>query len=388
MPEVIALKYLQSSDLTLFHSIWLRDNQWFRDGQIKQVSKQKAINLNAREFLDGMYPAVRAAAKFGNTRLPLALTIYGPGGAGAHEVARKAVRSPGAKNWRLNGETIHAPDGDPTRYERLVPGDIALLKFSGEPTPQAVTMALLSAGSGDDATIRELMRDMDDTGMVLITPLRLAEALKAAGVPRDRPAWLLAQDEELEDAMERAFEGDPGALDEVKRRRRRAGGGASLEQYLRARAAAEETGRAGEEAVAGWLDNACGHFEWVSGREPLSPFDMLAEGGPLGLELTYLDVKSTKRGFGERFHLSMGEATFAAEADAPYRIVRAYDVGADDAPRVRISDPINAFAGRLLASHDGALPNGVQADGFVVAPDADGLGWGDAIELPGDDEAA
>ena len=380
MPYQIALKRLRRSDLTLFDPIWRRESEWFRLGQIDRVSKQKAINLNAREFLNALYPGLREAAQAGVTRIPLSVTIYGPNGAGAHEIARKAVRSPGSKNWRLNGETIHEPEGETGRYSHLVEGDLALLRFDGEPQPTAVVVALLSAAAGEGEIIRELMNHMDDTGMVLIGPDELAAALDAVGVSREHPVWRLADDADAEAAVERAMEGDAAALDEVSRRRRRAGGGVSLDQWLRARAAAEATGRAGEELVAEWLGRECDECEWVADAEPLSPFDLLASGGPLSDGLTYLDVKATKAGFTTRFIISWGEATFAAEADRPYRIVRVFDADSDT-PVARISDPINEWARDLLEAADGFFPEGVRADGFVVHPEADGLSWGPVITL-------
>lgn len=380
MPDQIALKLLRQSDLTLFDPIWQRENQRFRDGKIDRVSKQKAINLNAREFLDALYPGLREDAQAGLARIPLSVTIYGPSGSGAHEIARKAVRSPRSKNWRLNGETIHEPEGQPGRYSQLVQGDLALLRFDGEPRPTAVVMVLLSAPTGEEEIIRALMPHMDDTGMVLIGPDELAAALDAVGVSREHPVWRLADDADAEAAVERAMEGDATALEEIRRRRRRMGGGVSYEQWIRARAAAEATGRAGEEMVVEWLAQECDDCDWVADAEPLSPFDILAKGGPLGLGLTYLDVKTTKGEFATRFHISMAEVAFAAELDRPYRIVRVFDAYGDP-PRARISEPINAWARTLLEASDGALPVGVCADGFVVHPEADGLAWGPVFGL-------
>lgn len=382
MPDQIALKLLRQSDLTLFDPIWQRDNERFRLGQIDRVSKQKAINLNAREFLDALYPGVREAAQAGLARIPLSVTIYGPSGSGAHEIARKAVRSPRSKNWRLNGETIHEPEGEPGRYSQLVQGDLALLRFDGEPQPTSVVMVLLSSPTGEGEIIRALMPKMDDTGMVLIGPDELAAALDAVGVSREHPVWRLADDADAEAAVERAMEGDTTALEEVRRRRRRAGGGVSYEQWIRSRAAAEATGRAGEEMVVEWLTQECDECEWVAAAEPLSPFDILCEGGPFGPGLTYLDVKTTKGGFATRFHISVGEVVFAAELDRPYRIVRVFDAYGDP-PRAKISEPINAWARSLLEASEGALPEGVCADGFVVDPEADGFGWGSDFALDG-----
>jgi hypothetical protein len=216
---------------------------------------------------------------------------------------------------------------------------------------------------------------MDDTGMVLIGPDKLTAALNAVDVNREHPVWRLADDADAEAIVERAMEGDATALEEARRRRRRTGSGVSHEQWLRARAAAEATGRAGEEMVVEWLTLECNKCEWVAKAEPLSPFDILTEGEPIGPGLTYLDVKTTKGGFATRFHISMGEAAFAAELDRPYRIVRVFDAYGDP-PRARISEPINVWARTLLEASYKALPEGVSADGFVVDPEADGLTWG------------
>jgi hypothetical protein len=138
--------------------------------------------------------------------------------------------------------------------------------------------------------------------------------------------------------------------------------------------------------VADWLGDVCDELDWVSDVEPLSPFDMLAEGGPVGPDLTYLDVKTTKAKFETRFYLSMGEADFAAfKADKPYRIVRVFE--ADSAtPRACISKPINDWARRLLQAGNTTWPAGVSADGFVVSPDAHGLEWGAPFGLSAADD--
>lgn len=246
-------------------------------------------------------------------------------------------------------------------------------------------MAVLSAVAGEAALIRQLMMGMDDTGMILVQPTILADMLTAAALSRQHPVWLLAEDEEVTAALERALEGDPLPLAEIKRRRRRDGGGVSMEQFLKARAAAEATGREGEELVAEWLEEECDAFDWVSKKEPLSPFDMIVHGGPIAPGLNYLDVKSTKDGFSSHFHLSMGDAPFAAEADEPHRIVRVSGLRAGT-PSARVSVPINEFARALLAMHEGAFPEGVLADGFIVSPATVGLRWGGPIDIEVSDD--
>ena len=39
------------------------------------------------------------------------------------------------KNWRLNGEFVRDPEGQSGRYDRLTPGDIAVMEFGGDPAP-------------------------------------------------------------------------------------------------------------------------------------------------------------------------------------------------------------------------------------------------------------
>jgi hypothetical protein len=137
-------------------------------------------------------------------------------------------------------------------------------------------MVLLSAAAGDGAVIRSMMASMDDTGMVLVPPADFVGALEGAAVPEDHLAWHLVADEDSEAAVASAVEGDPEPFRKLRSRRSLAGGGVSLEQFLRARAAAEETGRRGEEFVSDWLGSVCDHLDWVSAKEPLAPFDMLA----------------------------------------------------------------------------------------------------------------
>jgi len=386
MPDDIAIKLLRQSDLTLFDPIWQRENEHLRLGLKDKISKQKAINLNAREFLDKLYPGVRDTALAGTTRIPLALTIYGPNGAGPHEIARKAVRSPGSKNWRLNGETIHDPEGEPGRYSGLREGDLALMRFEGEPQPTGLTIALISADTDQDQLFWELKRWVDGTGMVLLTRAELANTLKSALVPDDNFLWQLAYDEETEGALEQNAEGDDRALSRLRPRRGRVGGGVSLDQWLRARAAAEATGRAGEEMVAKWLSNREISFDWVSMNAPLSPFDMLIDNLELSTAPTYVDVKTTKGGFETRFHLSMGEASFAASCDAnePYRIIRVFDAETPT-PAFRISSPINAWALNFFEVGTASLPAGIYPDGLIVDPHEAGIIWG-PVHLIEDDQ--
>ena len=388
MPDDIALKMLRPSDLTLFDPIWQRENEAFRQGLKTKISKQKAINLNAREFLDGLYPGVRNAALGGLTSIKLSLTIFGPESETPHNITRKAVRSPGSKNWRLNGETIHEPEGEKGRYANLQEGDLALLKFKGEPQPTDVTVALVSPDTAGSDLIPALMQWMDDTGMVLLSPEQLASSLEAARVPSDHFLWRLANDPETEIALEQSVEGDDAALSAIRRRRGRGGGSVSLEQWLKARAGSEATGRAGEELIAAWLQERSDSLDWVSNAEPLAPYDMFVRCPEIDDCATFIDVKTTKGNFETRFHLSHWEARFAASFPAgtePYRIIRVFNLGTS-APAFSISDPINDWARQLISDARSAFPEGVSSDGFVIDPKVAGISWGPVIFIEDEQE--
>src|SRR6185295_7252799 len=107
----VAAKQLSASDLTLFAA------HFHRAGQ---RSKQKAINLNADIFVSGFYPGLRDRT----TETHFGLTIIGPGNAGPYILSRKAVRTAGAKNWRLDGEIVNDPVDQAGRFDRLAEDDI------------------------------------------------------------------------------------------------------------------------------------------------------------------------------------------------------------------------------------------------------------------------
>src|SRR5207247_1725155 len=113
-------------------------------------SKQKAINLNSDVFVDVFYPALKGSYD----EFPIKpLTIIGPGGKPAYALTRKAIRTPGAKNWRLDGEIIHDPTEDPGRFDGLQEDDLAILAFQGATQPDSTTLILVSANQ--DASLHK-----------------------------------------------------------------------------------------------------------------------------------------------------------------------------------------------------------------------------------------
>src|SRR5215213_8433999 len=126
MAERFALKRLTLSDLTFFSS-------HFRE---HPAVRQKAINLNANVFIDAVYPALTDTEQGRAGRIPLDLSIYGPGLAGELNVQRKIVKGAGYKNWRLNGELVDDPER-PDRFNQLSPGDLVIFEFIGDLYPVA-----------------------------------------------------------------------------------------------------------------------------------------------------------------------------------------------------------------------------------------------------------
>ncbi len=93
-----------------------------------------------------------------------------------------------------------------------------------------------------------------------------------------------------------------------------------------------------------------------------------------------IDVKTTKQGADQGFHMSLAEVICAAETAGEYRIYRLHGLS-DDGATLRISEDIREFARKLLDAHNNGMPEGVIADGFSIAADAAGLVWSDPITL-------
>jgi hypothetical protein len=133
----LALKRLTSSDLTYF--------QWHLDNN--PAGKQKAINLSRNVFIDVLYPSLQNMVNYSesNVRIPIDLYIFGPALAGPYHLKRKIIKADSYKNWRLDGETIRSPEGEPERFMVLKPGDIAVMAFEGDLYPRVLHIDFLAA---------------------------------------------------------------------------------------------------------------------------------------------------------------------------------------------------------------------------------------------------
>jgi hypothetical protein len=245
-----AIKKLTQSDLSLF-KIHLK------------LSKQKAINLNSNIFVDCYFPSL--SNSFDNIHLPL--SIIGPGERQQHTLSRKILRSQGSKNWRLNGEFIHNPEEDSTRYNSLCPDDYAVLMFEGAERPTAITMILV--GRNENLQLHNLISDeipfIGKNTMVDISPQKLTEIFESTESSDASINALNCIDLLNNDTVEDVLYGKKQF--ELEQRKTRNFPVLTPEQLQRQIQSAQDTGRFGEEIFRSWLlenDQAEENFKWTS----------------------------------------------------------------------------------------------------------------------------
>lgn len=377
MAERLALKRLAGSDLSFFE--WHFRNKTYGD------HRQKGINLNTDVFVDQFYPQAHALL---GAKWPVLVTLYGPGAAPAFAPPgdhKRPITYNNRKNWRLNGGTIPDDAAIPNRFQQLAPGDLALLRFRGEPAPIEVDVVLIANGVLADAEIHARLDPLVPSGrrtMIPITPAQIEDALRGVVLPADHPFAGLEPDPVEEAAVEEvALGGTPPAI----LRRLRGGRRLSPGEMAEARAEAARVGAEGEELLNGLLstherEGLIRNLDWISQRDAAAPYDFRFEtsrGQPVKL-----DAKSTGGRFERTIHVSAGEMIEAAQPDCRYDIARVYSID-DDGARVRISENIGEFAKRTI---DGlVLPAGVRVDGFSLDPAT--LQWGEEIIIPRPEES-
>lgn len=348
----IALKVLTPADLSFFkfHS---------------KGSNQRALNLTSDLFIQRFYPGLEGS--FGAVAFPL--TVIGPGGRGAHTLSREAQRAEHSKDWRVSGELIHDPDGEPGRYDMLSANDFAVMSFLGRERPETVRLVLVSASAdaGLHAAIGGTLTFFGKRTMLEVPEAMVAEwrATTSEAYPGEHPLDALAIRDTVEDVL---FGLAPTPAGGVPSRRSVAMSPEELRLQL---LAAEETGRRGEELFGSWL-TAQGHaeddFDWVAQTHARSAFDYEVC-SPKWLEdvsQVFVDVKTTRGPFERPVHMSIAELRFAA-VTANYRIARLYEIDGE-APKLRILTGIQSVAARILEGLS-ALPAGVSADSVQLKPE-------------------
>jgi hypothetical protein len=368
VPNKLVLKKLTASDLTFF--------EWqFRN---RNAGNQKAINLNADVLVDRLFPALPELVAAAGGKIPLDLSLFGPGLAGEHNLQRKIVKFGAYKNWRLNGEFIFNPDDGPNRYNILEPGDLALIEFVGGIQPTAANLLLISGGTTDDAPLfAALNAALGATSMRAISQAEVRDAIAAARPSLEHPVHLLVVDAALEDA---ALGGGKGTQALLARRRQRS---VTSEELERARRAAEEMGRLGEALLdshfrtmeaRGLLDT----FTWASAINAVAPYDFQVVHATEGA--SDVDAKSTAGEFERLLHISASELTYMAASEERYDLYRLYEV-TPIAAKLRVARDVRPFARSILACFRG-LPAGVTVDGVSVDPTVLEFGSEELIELP------
>ena len=369
MKRLLALKRLSASDLTFFE-------YHFRQ---TAGAKQKAINVDTNVFIGSMYPSVPELVETG--RIPLDLSIYGPGSAGLHNIQRKIIKQ--QKNWRLDGELVPDPEGEPKRYSGLRKGDFALIEFMGPIVPNGANMHLIAQADPTDAGIHEALAQAfggEFSAMQGLLQLSLEEVetvLRPLRLERALSDFLDAAD--LEDAARGGVEG----ARRLRERRGRRGRAVSQEEMQQSKRNAEFVGRVGEELLnqrLGQLQengDIC-RYIWASSVDAVSPYDFVIfrlGGAPDHVE----DAKSTAGGFDNPIHISLAELQEMAHGSVPYWVCRLYEIG-EDAGKVRIATDTRGFAQSVLAAF-ASLPTEVRVDSVSVQPKA--LPFGPEIAIGG-----
>lgn len=375
MIDRIAIKRLTASDCTLFEAVFRK---------IK-AGNQKSINLNGDVLTGRFYPNLAASAAASDNEIPLAISIYGPAGKGAHKLSRKIIKNPSYKNWRLNGEFIHGPPDDPTRYDGVQPNDVAIMVFKGEPAPNRMDLILISQDDTADAGLHKALTALfGNRSMVELTASELAAAAQGT-VSESHPVTIVAADPEVEAALEDAAQG--GFEGTKKLLKSKAARKISASDLAKAKAKGERTGQDGEGLVNGHLaaELAAGRiasYKWTSAENAIAPFDF--EVTDAAGEQTLIDAKATDGKFENAIHLSLAEIIEAADASS-YVIYRVYEISEDGA-KLKKSHNIRPLALELKGLHDSHIPNGIRVDSFSVNTSV--LSWESEISIVRQDDDA
>ena len=314
--------------------------------------------------------------------IPLPMSIFGPGGRPEQKMTRKIIKNETYKNWRLNGEFIRGPEDEPTRYNALQAGDLAVMAFDGEPVPSSLNMVLLARGLPNDAGLHAVLdAELGKRSMIALTVDDLSKAIVSASTPAEHPINRLIIDPALNDALEDAALGGERSIRRLWRQRR-TGRTVSAADLAKARLNADRIGRAGEGLVNAFLRQSMSNgeikgLEWTSDHNAIAPYDFRIKDF-FGFVIN-LDVKSTTGPFSNDLHISLAELKEAANLDRPqYDLYRVYDL-TEDGGRLRIAPAIRNFAESVLDRL--YLPEGVRCDSVSVSPEKAGLAWGEEIYI-------
>ncbi len=350
----LAIKKLTASDLTFF--------EWhFRNNP---AGNQKAINLNRDVFIDDLYSSLPGIAAGQGGRIPLSLSIYGPGTEGEYNLQRKIIKLGAYKNWRLNGEFIYNPQENPTRFNVLQPDDFAILDFDGEVIPTSLRVFLIARGKPEDGSLHSSLNGfIGIEKMKAISTEQLQDIISSASPAPEHPIQELFLDEALEDAAQGGLKGLR------KLYTRRSGRRLTRDELKSARDAAGDIGQSGEEMVDAYLADLLAkgeiaEYEWVAQENAAAPFDFLIKES--ATQKAKADAKATTGEFDRTIHISTSELIEMAESEERYDLYRVYLINERQA-KLRIAGDMRSVA-RTIIEILRTLPEGISADGVSVSP--------------------
>lgn len=357
MKRKLVLKRLSASDLTLFEHHYRNT----------PGAKQKALNLDVAVFIQVLYPGLSETLIFPQNRIPLNLSIYGPGGAELHNLQRKILKQ--QKNWRLNGELIYDPPEEAERYASLKKGDYAIIEFSGDTEPYSASLYLIASALPADAMIYRVLEEKyanafsSRKGMEVLDTDDFKNFFSNIGISENHPLLDLIDQDILEDAALGGFTGFR------KLKKRRQSRGVSQEELNNAKRSAELVGRLGEEVLNAWFEaeklaNRLKDYRWVSGENAIAPYDFeLVENSGL---VRNIDAKSTAGDFKNPIHISIGELYEMSYGKAQYDLYRLYML-TETSAKLRIATDLKNTSIELI-THFEMLPDGITVDNISISP--------------------
>jgi len=403
MPDYVVLKRLTlNSDLGWFKSI-------FEKHHLK--TRQKAITLN-KEVMNALWPSLlirqdayehhkvlqnaakalgsagqaifdaeKAAAKAVGT-IPVRVEVHGPGG--KPPILMDRIIALQDKNWRLNGDFVTDPPGDPTRfYPTMQEGDLALIGFNDVGWPADPVVVLLS--QSNDAPLWAALRARVSKGrssMVEVDPADLVSLANAHGLA---PGHVIRTLGSTSTPLPPGSLPGPTAPLPKTRGRSTATSKATPAQLAARLAAAAAVGQLGEELVDSYLSvqRSSGQptHTWISQNYAEHPYDFEVLSAT-GAVIDVVDAKSTSQAWTADFYMSAAEVSYAAASPVPYRIYRVSEIAPGTSAQLRVSDDIRSLAATIVSGVLASAQAGTRATGFAINPQTAGITWTGPIALP------
>jgi hypothetical protein len=384
LADRFAVKRLTDTDLTLFRWHFQNQPEW---REVGGNARQKAINLNA-DVLEALYPVFSGLIT--RREVPVTLRLTGPSAASVEQLTRKILRQ--QKNWRLDGELISNPVGEPARFDVLRAGDLAVFRFRGDPYPSEVDIVLLDRSAPTDAAAADALSPLVPAGtrstMAILESESLADVVAQTELDENHPLSQFVSTSSVEVAVL----GEPAPpLDERQAQRPVFRGRMSSSDLDRLRERQVTTGRIGEELIDAYLeslqvkDGGVLGWAWESQDNAISPYDftvVIEDGSEIRIE-----VKTTSGLHSEPFFISVNELRAATE-DVDYHLYRVSSTDAEAGTGVlRVTEDVSELAAEIFKAL-AELPLGIAVGSVSVRPEL--LSWNrDEIHLAlpeGDDQ--